>query len=201
MDDGRGDSYSDLRPLERYDGEKLECSVLGAKSHAIEIIPHTAIVVFGKEYWFGSGNEWGHPQDFRMTRGIQPIEIQSLGHTSCTQSEFEAWCRVQSQNGRFSVESYDLLSRNCNNFTDEAAKFLRLGKSVPSWILEVPQRFLSLSSPMGTMLRPMLEQMQLTNNAPTNISSTSGQVNNAQSSNSPATPTNAPCLFQSMGRH
>ena len=66
------------------------------------------------------------------------------------------------------MESYDLLHRNCNNFSHEAAvEGLRLGSGVPQWILEVPRKF--LSSPMGMVLRPMLEQMQLTNNAPTNI--------------------------------
>ncbi len=141
--------------------KNLSAQFLGPQ-HAIEIIPHTAIVAFGREYFFGRGIEWCHPQEFRMTRGIHPIDIQSLGHTSCTQTEFEGWCRAQGQNGRFGVESYDLLSRNCNNFTEVAAREgLRLGRGVPSWILEVPQRF--LSSPMGMMVRPMLEQMQITN--------------------------------------
>jgi len=163
--------------------KNLSAQFLGPQ-HAIDIIPHTAIVVFGREYFFGRGIEWCHPQEFRMTRGIQPIDIQLLGHTSCTQSEFEAWCRAQGQNGRFGVESYDLLSRNCNNFTEVAAREgLRLGRGVPTWILEVPQRF--LSSPMGIIVRPMLEQMQITNIAPTNV------TNNAQSFISSATPTAA----------
>ena len=160
----------------------LSAQFLGPQ-HAIDIIPHTAIVAFGKEYFFGQGIEMCHPHEFRMTRGIQPIDIQSLGHTSCTQSDFEAWCRAQAQ-GRFSATSYDLLSRNCNNFTEEAAREgLQLGRGVPGWILEVPQRF--LSSPMGTMIRPMLEQMQLTNAAPTNVSH---QMNHAQSYTPAATP-------------
>mmetsp|Transcript_2789 Transcript_2789/g.3983 ORF Transcript_2789/g.3983 Transcript_2789/m.3983 type:complete len:483 (-) Transcript_2789:56-1504(-) len=160
----------------------LSAQFLGTQ-HAIDIIPHTAIVAFGKEYFFGQGIEMCHPQEFRMTRGIQPIDIQSLGHTSCTQSEFEAWCRAQGQ-GRFSPTSYDLLNRNCNNFTEEAAREgLRLGRGVPSWILEVPQRF--LSSPMGMMIRPMLEQMQMTNAAPTNVSR---QMNDVQSYTPAPTP-------------
>lgn len=163
----------------------LSAQFLGPQ-YAIDIIPHTAIVAFGKEYFFGQGIEITHPHEFRQTRGIHPIEIQSLGHTSCTQSEFEAWCRAQAQ-GRFSVTSYDLLTRNCNNFTEEAAREgLRLNRGVPSWILEVPQKF--LSSPMGMMIRPMLEQMQLTNAAPTNISH---QMNGTQSYTPPATATPA----------
>lgn len=162
--------------------KSMSAQFLGPQ-HAIDIIPHTAIVAFGKEYFFGRGIECCHPQEFRMTRGIQPIEIKSLGHTSCTRSEFEAWCRVQGQNG-FGVEDYDLISRNCNNFTEEAAREgLRLGRGVPSWILEVPQRF--LSSPLGMMVRPMLEQMQMTNVAPTNVTHS---LNNAQSYTPSATP-------------
>lgn len=160
----------------------LSAQFLGPQ-HAIDIIPHTAILAFGKEYFFGQGIEMCHPHEFRMTRGIHPIDIQSLGHTSCTQSEFETWCRAQGQ-GRFSPTSYDLLSRNCNNFTEEAAREgLRLGRGVPSWILEVPSRF--LSSPLGAMIRPMLEQMQMTNSAPTNVSR---QMNNAQSYTPATTP-------------
>jgi hypothetical protein len=156
----------------------LSAQFLGPQ-HAIDIIPHTAIVAFGKEYFFGRGIEWCHPQEFRLTRGIHPIEILSLGHTSRSQTEFEEWCTAQGRpNGRFTITSYDLLSRNCNNFTEEAAREgLRLGKGVPSWILEVPQKF--LSSPMGVMVRPLLEGMQMTNNAPTNVTH---QFNNARSS-------------------
>ncbi|KAL7471587.1 hypothetical protein ACHAXS_011883 [Conticribra weissflogii] len=145
----------------------LSAQFLGPQ-HAIDVLPHTALVVFGKEYFFGRGIEWCHPQEFRMTRGIHPIEIQLLGHTTRTATEFEEWCRLQAQNGRFGVESYDLLSRNCNNFSHDAAlEGLQLGRGVPQWILEVPQKF--LSSPMGMMVRPILEQMQITNSAPTNI--------------------------------
>ena len=70
-------------------------------------------------------------------------------------------------NGEFSPTSYDLITRNCNNFSDAAAKSLRLPKAVPQWILDLPQKF--MSSPLGMMMRPMLEQMQMTTVAPTNI--------------------------------
>ncbi|KAL7533857.1 hypothetical protein ACHAXR_007869 [Thalassiosira sp. AJA248-18] len=143
----------------------LSAQFLGPQ-HAVEIIPHTAIVAFGKEYYFGQGIEWMSPHQFRATRGIQPIEIQPLGHTTCTEQQFEDWCRAQAAAG-FGVQSYDLFNKNCNNFSEEAArKGLRLQKGVPQWILELPRKV--LSSPMGMMLRPMLEEMQITNTAPTN---------------------------------
>lgn len=34
-------------------------------------------------------------------------------------------------NPRFTAQTYDLLKHNCNNYTDESAKFL-LGKGIPS---------------------------------------------------------------------
>ena len=145
----------------------LSAQFLGP-AHTIDIIPHTALIVYGQEYFFGRGIEWCSPNEFRQTRGIHPIEVKLLGRTNKTQAEFEAWCAEQGRNGQFGVESYDLLTRNCNNFSNEAALHgLNLSTGIPQWILDVPSKF--LSSPMGMMIRPILEGMQLSNNAPTNM--------------------------------
>lgn len=145
----------------------LSAQFLGP-AHAIDIIPHTALIVFGQEYFFGRGIEWCTPNEFRQTRGIHPIEVKLLGRTNKTRGEFEAWCVEQGRNGQFGVESYDLLTKNCNNFSNYAAKHgLNLPTGIPQWILDVPSKF--LSSPMGMMVRPILEGMQISNNAPTNM--------------------------------
>jgi hypothetical protein len=129
--------------------------------HALDIIPHTGIVVYGKEYFYGGGIQSVNPTSFRQNMGIFPIDIQVLGRTTVTQQEFEQWCHNCMQTKRWSMEAYDLMQRNCNNFSQEAAiEGLRLTNGVPEWILEVPRRF--LASPMGQMVRPMLEQMQMT---------------------------------------
>lgn len=164
----------------------LSAQFLGAE-HVIDIIPHTAIVAYGREYYFGNGIQSDRPSEFRQSRQIFPIDVQSLGRTTLTQSEFEAWCRTVTSSGLYSPTSYDLLNRNCNNFSHDAAiQGLRLPRGVPDWILEVPRRF--LSSPMGQMVRPMLEGMQVTgggNAAP--FSDTSGRPNQfASSSTRPA---------------
>lgn len=143
------------------------------QEHAVDMIPHTAILVHGKEWFYGQGIEWCSPHEFRASRGIHPIEIQPLGHTTCTEQQFEDWCRAQAVNGNFGNQSYDFFHNNCNNFSEQAARHgLRLQQSVPSWILELPQKF--LSSPMGMIVRPMLEQMQMSNVAPTNVSAGGG---------------------------
>jgi hypothetical protein len=145
----------------------LSAQFLGP-AHTIDIIPHTALIVFGQEYFFGRGIEWCTPTEFRQTRGIHPIEVKLLGRTNKTRGEFEDWCAEQGRNGQFGMESYDLLTRNCNNFSHEAALHgLQLPTGIPQWILDVPSKF--LSSPMGMMIRPILEGMQLSNNAPTNM--------------------------------
>ena len=139
----------------------LSAQFLG-QNHAIDIIPHTAIVAFGREYYFGGGGiESSDPNQFRTARGLHPIEIQNLGRTNVSQLQFESWCRQLTDNGLYSGTSYDLLHRNCNNFSHHAAtEGLRLSRGTPEWVLSVPARF--LSSPMGQMIRPMLEQMQIT---------------------------------------
>jgi hypothetical protein len=137
----------------------LSAQFLGP-NHVIDMIPHTGILVFGKEYFFGGGIQAVDPHSFRSSRGMQPVQIQRLGTTRISQADFEAWCQTTGS-VRFNAQSYDLLRCNCNNFSHEAAlQGLELSQGVPDWILQVPQRF--LSSPMGQMIRPMLEQMQVT---------------------------------------
>ncbi|CAB9528557.1 Desumoylating isopeptidase [Seminavis robusta] len=138
---------------------QLSAQFLGP-AHAIEIIPHTAVVVFGQEYFFGGGIQHQDPQQFRQMMGIHPVQVLSLGQTTVTKADFDQWCQTCMQSGRYSMQSYDLLNHNCNNFSHDAAmEGLKLSKGVPDWILQVPRTF--LSSPMGQMIRPMLENMQV----------------------------------------
>eukprot|EP00980_Cylindrotheca_fusiformis_P019911 scaffold7017_cov134-Cylindrotheca_fusiformis.AAC.6 len=147
----------------------LSAQFLGP-NHTLDMIPHTALLCFGKEYFFGGGIQAVDPHMFRSMRGIQPCQIERLGVTQISMAEFEAWCRNVGRL-KFNAASYDLLHRNCNNFSHEAAlEALKLPKGVPDWILHVPQRF--LSSPMGQMIRPMLENMQITQTAPVQGGST-----------------------------
>lgn len=152
-----------LYDLSRGMAASLSAQFLGP-NHIIDIVPHTGILVFGKEYFFGGG---GHgigaddPTYFRSSRGMQPIKIIPLGRTTTTKEQFDVWCRAQMESGRYHGNAYDLLHNNCNNFSHDAAKEgLNLPQGVPQWILDVPSRF--LASPMGQIIRPMLENMQMT---------------------------------------
>jgi len=139
----------------------LSAQFLGPQ-HILDIIPHTAILAFGKEYYFGGtgGIQSISPSEFQSYSGLTPISVTSLGHTTLNQTDFEQWCSSVTTSGEFASQSYDFFHKNCNNFSNEAAiRGLRLSKGVPQWILDIPSRF--LASPMGALVRPMLEQMQM----------------------------------------
>ena len=159
-----GDSFEvqlAIYDLSRGMARNLSAQFLGPQ-FAIDIIPHTGIVAYGREYFFGAGIQSEEPHEFRRNTGMFPIQVQSLGLTRVNRADFEQWCIRMMSNGSYSAAAYDLLSRNCNNFSHDAAtQGLQLPNGVPQWILGVPQRF--LSSPMGQIVRPMLQNMQLTN--------------------------------------
>jgi hypothetical protein len=147
--------------------------------HALDLIPHTGLRVYGKEYYFGGGGIHcaSNPLQFQASTGLRPIQVQSLGYSTTDRGTFEAWCVQQQQypHGRFTATSYDLLLRNCNHFSDEAAIHgLHMSQGVPHWILDVPRRF--LASPMGQLIRPILEQMQVTGTSPVVSGSSSSSI-------------------------
>jgi len=124
---------------QQFIGKRLEC------------IPHTGLVVYGYEYFFGGGIQSARPG---TTVAGTPWKKYTVGFTTVTQPLFHNWCLEQA--ARFSPANYDLLTHNCNNFTEEACQFLT-GKSIPKFITELPND--ALSTPMGAMLRPMIENM------------------------------------------
>lgn len=161
---------------------QLSTQFLGTR---IDIIPHTGILIYGREYFFGgAGIQHEDPNQFRQMRGIYPVQVIPLGNTSVTQQQFHDWCRSCVNSGKYLGSSYDLLARNCNNFSHDAAlEGLNLPVGVPNWILDVPRQF--LSSPMGQMVRPMLEGMQMRegNGVPLDLFSSTTDSSEVSSSN------------------
>ena len=92
--------------LSRGMARSLSAQFLGPQ-YAIDIIPHTAVVVFGREYFFGGGIQHEDPQQFRRYAGMHPIQTLSLGSTSVSRSDFEAWCQQATNNGRYTAASYE----------------------------------------------------------------------------------------------
>lgn len=156
----------------------LSAQFLGPQ-YAIDAIPHTGVIVYGMEYFFGGGIQCENPTTLRQMTGIMPMQIVTVGRTHVTRAQFDAWCRQKMDSGEFSMQRYDLLNHNCNDFCQVAlTQGLKLNQGVPGWILDVPRRF--VSSPMGQMVRPMLENMQL------------GRVDGAQTMTSSSSSSAAP---------
>lgn len=125
----------------------LSAQVLGP-SHSISIVPHTSILAYGYEFFFSSeGIQEATPQAFRTQSGLRPIQILPLGPSNKSHADFSSWCYTG--NDQFYEGSYDLFHRNCNNFSDAAAKFLCNGKGIPQYILDIPKKV--SSSPLGQM--------------------------------------------------
>lgn len=114
---------------------------------------HTALRVFGHEYYFGGGicrDVIGH------TPYGQPTSTQVLGHTTVTAPEFMRFLQTE-QSTRFFMASYHLLDNNCNHFTDTCSMFL-MRVNIPRYILDLPAQ--ALNSPIGPMLRSFIEPVQ-----------------------------------------
>lgn len=130
---------------------QLSTTFLG---RAIEGIWHTGIVVFGSEYYFGGGIQ--HSPVGTTPYG-KPIKELDLGVTHVPKEIFEEY--LQEISPRYTAETYNLLRHNCNNFSNEVALFL-VGTNIPDYILELPNDV--LSSPMGAMILPMIQQLETT---------------------------------------
>jgi hypothetical protein len=120
----------------------------------IDGIWHTAIGVYGKEYYFGGGIQ-NNP--IGQSSHGSPVQVMQLGYTQIPQDIFEEY--LQEIQPRYTQETYSLMCHNCNNFSEELSQFL-LGTGIPEYILRLPEDV--LSSPMGPMLRPMIENLDAT---------------------------------------
>ncbi|XP_024394796.1 uncharacterized protein [Physcomitrium patens] len=120
----------------------------------IEGIWHTGVGVYGKEYFFGGGIQ---SVPLKQSPYGQPVQVAQLGTTEVPQEVFEEYLRdIQP---RYTQQTYSLMKHNCNNFSDEVCQFL-VGSGIPEYILRLPEEV--LSSPMGGLLRPMIENLETT---------------------------------------
>ncbi|KVI12306.1 protein of unknown function DUF862, eukaryotic [Cynara cardunculus var. scolymus] len=131
--------------------KQVSMSFLGK---AIEGIWHTGVVVYGIEYYFGGGI-------YRAPVGTAPygtpIRMIDLGVTKVSKDKFESY--LEEISPRYTQETYSLLKHNCNNFSNEVAKFL-VDTSIPQYILDLPNEV--LSSPLAPLMMPMIQSMEST---------------------------------------
>ncbi|KAK4486494.1 hypothetical protein RD792_009177 [Penstemon davidsonii] len=98
---------------------------------------HSGIEVHGMEYGFGAHE---YP-----TSGVFEVEPRScpgfifrrsilLGSTDMSRTEFRSF--MEHLSNQYHGDSYHLISKNCNHFTDEVCLQLT-GKPIPGWVLFV----------------------------------------------------------------
>ncbi|XP_050538166.1 uncharacterized protein LOC126903751 isoform X3 [Daktulosphaira vitifoliae] len=136
-----------------YDLSGGMASILGPQllQKNLEGIWHSAIVVFGKEHFFGSsGISICQPGTTALGK---PLRVHNLGKTCLPEDVFFEYLRELEQN-QFAQHKYNLLKNNCNNFTNELSQFL-CGTSIPDYILNLPNEV--LNTPIGQQLAPVLE--------------------------------------------
>jgi thiol-disulfide isomerase/thioredoxin len=86
----------------------------------------------------------------------------------------------------WTADKYHLLDNNCNSFSDELCNFL-VGRGIPKNITGLPSEF--LETPLGKMLRPMIENQF----GPSNHTTETPSKMIAE----PAQTSRKPCYFQS----
>ncbi|XP_050308459.1 uncharacterized protein LOC126744910 [Anthonomus grandis grandis] len=167
MDSHRVELY--IYDLSKGMAAQLSPILIGKK---IDGIWHTSIVVYNREYFFGShGVESCNPG---TTAIGPPKEIKYLGDTQVPYSVFFDYLSGLSHT-TFTAESYQLFSHNCNNFSEEIAQFL-CGVSIPKYILELPNEVLNanlgggiaaLVGQLERSARPLEEESRQTTNRET----------------------------------
>ncbi|XP_066137871.1 uncharacterized protein [Euwallacea fornicatus] len=115
---------------------------------------HTSIMVYGREYFFGShGIESCNPGKTALGA---PKETKYLGETQVPYSVFIDYIAGLAHS-TFSAKSYDLFEHNCNNFSEEIAHFL-CDRSIPQYILDLPNEVLNLN--LGVAIKALVEQLE-----------------------------------------
>uniref|UniRef100_A0A3Q0T0N3 palmitoyl-protein hydrolase n=1 Tax=Amphilophus citrinellus TaxID=61819 RepID=A0A3Q0T0N3_AMPCI len=130
---------------------QLSVAMLGRH---IDGIWHTAIVVHGKEYYFG-----GSMGISSCAPGCTPLGdpdcVVEMGFTEVPGEIFMEYL-TSLADSTYRGDKYNLFEHNCNTFSNEVAQFLT-GKKIPSYITDLPSDI--LSTPFGQVLRPFLDSM------------------------------------------
>lgn len=120
----------------------------------LQAVWHTGVVVYGKEYYFGEGIQQDRPG--RTPYGI-PVRVEDFRVTHVAEKDFEHF--LQEIRPRYTQTTCNLLSNNCNSFSNEALKFL-VGSTVPNYIFDMPKQ--AMNSPIGMLMLPMIQGLETT---------------------------------------
>ncbi|XP_043262011.1 uncharacterized protein LOC122402908 isoform X3 [Colletes gigas] len=116
----------------------------------IEGIWHTAIVAYGREYYFCSnGIQSSRPGGTVLG---EPNKVEKIGDIYLPYSVFLEYIHGLGTS-KFAPGTYNLFKHNCNCFTEEVSNFLA-GKGIPKYILDLPEEI--FQTPIGQGLKSLI---------------------------------------------
>ena len=101
----------------------------------IPYFPHTGIIVYGREYFWGENIKSMKHQDFVKETKQKPTAIIHLGYTEIDPDTFHQY--LSSRKHLYTKDTYSLLDHNCNAFTEDCSRFL-VGRGIPEHITNAP---------------------------------------------------------------
>lgn len=128
---------------------KVFSSMLVGKQ--LDGIWHTSVVAFDKEYWLGGKVFESEPGTTPFGTPDKIIDLPE--RTMRTKADFLHFLERHLSH-KFTPETYDVLTHNCNHFTDAAIMFL-LNMHIPQEILSQTE-LISIDTWSMKLLRPML---------------------------------------------
>ena len=118
----------------------------------IEGIWHTSILAFGYEWWYGGDCFQSRP--FSTPFGTTPTRIEDIGTTTRTIQELKEFVRTKMRK-KYNYNSYDVISNNCNHFTNDVSHFL-VHRGIRKSIVTLPNEL--LSGGLAKIMRPFLNK-------------------------------------------
>jgi len=118
----------------------------------MEGIWHTGVVVFDREYWYGGRI---FESKVGQTPYGTPTKVVEMGEATM-RSRQELWHFVQRElQFEFTIHNYDVLTNNCNHFSDAVCSFL-INQHIPDEVLQQPQ--VVMRTPVVALLRTVLNR-------------------------------------------
>ncbi|XP_061377197.1 uncharacterized protein LOC116770986 isoform X1 [Danaus plexippus] len=128
----------------------LSPTILGRQ---VEGVWHTAVVVFGREYFYGGGGVTSCAPG--STQLGAPYQVERLGTTYVPFPVFQEYIQGLATSS-YTGQEYRLLEHNCNHFSDEVAQFV-CGARVPKHIVSQAER--DLPPPLRVALQAALDHL------------------------------------------
>ncbi|XP_016772726.2 uncharacterized protein LOC409784 isoform X2 [Apis mellifera] len=141
-----------------HDHSVVKLANLFSEGQHVEGIWHTAIVAYGREYFFGpSGIQSARPGGTVLG---EPLKVEKIGETYLPYSLFFEYINGLGTS-TFAPGTYNLFKHNCNSFTNEVSNFL-VGQDIPKYILDLPEEI--LKTPIGQQVGGLIEGLSNSSN-------------------------------------